>query len=216
MLNSGHSETLLITGPAGELQVAVEAPTRAAYAVTFVMCHPHPLFQGTMDNKVVTTVTKMFNRLGVKTVRFNYRGVGQSEGSYDRGIGETQDALAVINWAQQQDPNHQIWLGGFSFGGYVAYRAAGCADIKQLLTLSPGVASHDVEGLPEPSMPWVVVHSQADEITPIGPVLDWLAKHDEAYDFIKLKEASHFFHGQLITLRNKLAPIYQVRLPSQN
>ncbi len=212
-LSSNQNHMQCIVGPAGQLQLVVEQVETGRCPVTFVMCHPHPLFQGTMDNKVVTTLTKMFNRLGVKTIRFNYRGVGQSEGRYDRGVGETEDTIAVIEWARQQDPQHEIWLGGFSFGGYIAYRAAGQCDVKQLLTLAPGVASHDVSNLPEPSMPWVVVHSQLDEIIPIQSVLDWLAKHDTAYDFIKFSDASHFFHGQLIALRNKLAPIYQARLP---
>ena len=206
-------DRLLIQGPAGDLAVKVESARGFVQPVTFVMCHPHPLFQGSMDNKVVTTMTKLFNGLGIKTIRFNYLGVGDSAGKYGRGVGETDDALAVIEWARAQDPNHEIWLGGFSFGGAVAYRAAMPAKVEQLLTLAPGVATLDLSDAVEPDMPWVVMHSQDDEVVPIQPVLAWLQQRQCAYDLIKWVGVSHFFHGQLVALRRKLEPIYRQRLP---
>jgi alpha/beta superfamily hydrolase len=203
-----QSSRFMLTGPAGQLEVATELPQDAAN-ITFVMCHPHPLYQGTMDNKVVTMTTAAFKSIGLATVRFNYRGVGKSTGSYGEGIGETEDLFAILDWLKTTRPG-PVWLGGFSFGGYVAYRAAGLrTEIQQLLTIAPGVTRFDMAGLPEPSMPWVVVQGEADEVIPPQAVYDWLEGIKAPYRLYKLPNVGHFFHGELLTLKNLLAEHYR-------
>ncbi|NCX93936.1 MAG: alpha/beta hydrolase, partial [Gammaproteobacteria bacterium] len=143
---------ILIPGPCGNIEIAYQ---EGRGSKAFVMCHPHPLFQGNMDNKVVTTTCKAFQELGLATVRFNYRGVGMSEGSYGEGIGEGEDLKAVADWIQQAWKPTELWLGGFSFGGYVAYRMANIIHAARLLTIGPAVVRLDFKPLPEPTMPWI-------------------------------------------------------------
>ncbi len=124
------AERVRIPGPAGDLEALLETPqaeTGALPAVRAfaVVCHPHPLYGGTMDNKVVYTLARAFQQCGAPAIRFNYRGVGSSAGTYDEGRGETADALAVIAYGRKRWPQAALWLGGFSFGGAVAVRAAG-------------------------------------------------------------------------------------------
>lgn len=203
---------MLITGPQGKLELAVEPTNNLTAPISFIMCHPHPLQQGTMDNKVVTTMTRLFAKLGAHAVRFNYRGVGKSEGTYGEGVGETEDLLAVIDWVKSQYPHHQIWLGGFSFGCWVAYAASQRVQAQQLLTVAPAISSMDYSHLDAPTIPWTVVVPDADEVVDAKATLHWLAEHPSSYQLIKMQGVSHFFHGQLIALRELLSPIYQARL----
>jgi alpha/beta superfamily hydrolase len=206
---------IFIQGPAGKLEAIIEAGSAdTSYPVTFIMCHPHPLQQGTMHNKVVTTTCKAFQQLGVGTIRFNYRGVGLSEGNYGEGIGEIADLLAVVEWLKQQSPGHAIWLGGFSFGGYVAYSAANEIGAKQLLSIAPGVTRFPVLTKQEPAMPWVIIQGEADEIIEPEAVYSWASQHEAHYELIKLPEVGHFFHGRLVELRQLLIELYQSRLPA--
>ncbi|MFO7278462.1 MAG: alpha/beta hydrolase, partial [Pseudomonadota bacterium] len=118
-------EPVRLDGPAGVLEALLEEPADAVPGRFAVVCHPHPLHGGTMNNKVVHTLARTFNELGIRSLRFNFRGVGASEGSYAEGIGETEDALAVIEWGRVRWPGAEPLLAGFSFGGIVALRAAG-------------------------------------------------------------------------------------------
>lgn len=121
-MNRSSEEHLLISGPAGELEILV---TRVAEArAVAVICHPHPLHGGTMHNKVVSTLMRAARDQGASTVRFNFRGVGQSTGRHADGVGETEDCKAVTDWAAREFPGLPLWLMGFSFGGYVAAAAA--------------------------------------------------------------------------------------------
>jgi len=129
VLRPPHAERLSLAGPAGPLQALIETAVTevegpqpvSAFAV---VCHPHPLYGGTMDNKVVYTVARALEQLGAPAIRFNFRGVGASAGSYDEGRGETADALAVIAYGRRRWPHAALWLAGFSFGGAVAVGAA--------------------------------------------------------------------------------------------
>ncbi|HYM26941.1 MAG TPA: alpha/beta fold hydrolase, partial [Steroidobacteraceae bacterium] len=122
------AERLMLTGPAGPLETLVETPAGAGAAqqprAVAVVCHPHPLFGGTLENKVVWTVARAFEQLGAAAIRFNFRGVGRSAGAYDDGRGETEDLGAVLAYARGRWPQAPLWLGGFSFGAVVALRAA--------------------------------------------------------------------------------------------
>ena len=150
------AERLTIAGPAGDLEALVETPGQRGRGVA-VICHPHPVYGGTMTNKVVHVLAKTFNERGVPAVRFNFRGVGASAGAYDEGEGETQDALAVIDWALQRFPGAALWLAGFSFGGAIAVRAAMARDAQRLITVAPAVHRFAVDGAQLPRCPWLLV-----------------------------------------------------------
>ena len=133
----------MIPGPAGAIEALLESPEPGAGCFG-VVCHPHPLYSGTLDNKVVYTLARAFQELGAPTLRFNFRGVGGSEGAFDRGEGEVDDALAVVAHGRQLFPGAALWLAGFSFGGAVALRSAERARPDRLVAVAPGVTSLDV------------------------------------------------------------------------
>src|ERR1700739_591959 len=142
VLKPPRAERLAIEGPAGPLQALVETPvTERGEALDVpafaVVCHPHPLFGGTLDNKVVYTVARAFEQLGAPAIRFNFRGVAGSTGSYHEGRGEGDDALAVIAWGRRRWPGTPLWLAGFSFGGAVALRIAQQAQPQRLGLVGP-------------------------------------------------------------------------------
>lgn len=173
-----------------------------------IVCHPHSQQGGTMNNKVVTTVSRVFRELGGTAIRFNFRGVGKSAGEYDHGIGETEDALAVIQWAHQKWPQANIWLAGFSFGAYVSLRAATQLiskkiNLSQLISLAPAVNHVDFTGL-HPHCPWMVVIAEEDELVPAADIKHWINKLDPQPEIVLFEETSHFFHGKLMDLRQKL------------
>src|ERR1700739_4494329 len=164
VLKPPRAERLAIEGPAGPLQALVETPvTERGEALDVpafaVVCHPHPLFGGTMDNKVVYTVARAFEQLGAPAIRFNFRGVAASTGSYDEGRGESADALAVIAWGRQRWPDAPLWLAGFSFGGAVALRIAEQAAPERLVLVAPGItrlerADFGAARAGAPTRPW--------------------------------------------------------------
>ena len=131
------NDTFLIQGAIGELELLTACPPdAAAQPITAVICHPHPLHGGSLQNKVVHTLARGFGELGARSVRFNFRGVGRSSGVYDNGMGETEDLLAVIAWVRARRPRDRLWLAGFSFGAYVALRASVRFDPAQLVLVA--------------------------------------------------------------------------------
>lgn len=193
-------QPVTIPGPTGALQAIVEAPNSVAPAAIAVVCHPHPLQGGTMTNKVVHTLARACNECGVPTVRFNYRGVGDSAGSYDGGVGETDDALAVIDWARARWPDVPLWLAGFSFGGSVALRASVRTQTARLITVAPG-AAREAPPMQLPQCPWLLLQGEADEVISATMVLDWARALPVTPTIHVLPGAGHFFHGRLIELR---------------
>ncbi len=169
-----------------------------------VMCHPHPLYQGSMDNKVVTTVCRHFADQGTPSFRFNYRGVGKSGGVYGDGIGESADALSVVNYAKSLYPGKNLLLAGFSFGGFVAYQVSIPAQASSIILISPSVTHFDMKALPEPNVSLLVIQGDADEIVPHPEVAAWLATRKREYRFVTLAGAGHFFHGRLLELKEAL------------
>lgn len=195
---------LEIAGPAGKLEMAVglaHKPERDGWGI---VCHPHPLYGGTMDNKVVTTLTKTFQAMGLSTVRFNFRGVGRSEGHYDAGKGELEDLLAVIAWARKEKLKREIWLAGFSFGAYIATKAATEYPITRLVTIAPPVTHFHMALLPPITCPWILVQGEQDDVVPAEEVYAWVRQRDPQPEVIKFPTAGHFFHGQLGELRETL------------
>jgi len=197
----GKTEALLIPGPLGNLEAEVFIPS-APSSYLFVMCHPHPLFQGSMDNKVVTTIIRAMNELNCVTLRFNYRGVGQSAGSYGEGSGEIADTLAVVTYLRSRFlAQTHLLLGGFSFGGYVAYHAAIQTAPEALLLCAPSVVHGDLNTDIEPQGRMLIIQGAQDEIVPAALVYEWLKTRRHSFTLQQLRETSHFFHGKLMLLR---------------
>jgi uncharacterized protein len=197
-----HVERISIAGPAGNLEGLLETPHEAVASRVAVICHPHPVYGGTMTNKVVHMLAKAFNQVGVATIRFNYRGVGASSGVYDEGRGETLDTLAVIRWAEERWPNAQLWLGGFSFGGAVALRAAAQANPERLVTIAPAIQRVDVTRTPLPRYPWLIVQGDNDELVNAQEIQAWVETLQPRPELAMLTGVDHFFHGRLNELRD--------------
>lgn len=198
---------VFINGPAGQLELLAGEPVGEERRAWGIICHPHPLFGGTMHNKVVTTLVRTFQNLGLNTLRFNFRGVGRSEGEYDNGDGELQDLLAVIDWVQRERGNFNIWLAGFSFGAYIALKAATQIPVKKLVTVAPPVQNFPVQNLPPITCPWVLVQGEQDEVVAASEVFAWAESQDPKPIIIRMPEASHFFHGQLSEMRTRLEEV---------
>jgi alpha/beta superfamily hydrolase len=189
-------EKLEIPGPAGPLEAVVEDPGGEPPALA-VVCHPHPLYQGSMQNKVVHTLARAANRLGAPAVRFNFRGVGASGGAWDYGRGETEDALAVVEWARGRWPGRPLWLAGFSFGAFVALLAAPAAKPAALVTVAPPVQRFPLGEVSDPAGPWLVVQGESDELLDYHEVVAWAEARPVAPRMALLSDTSHFFHGRL-------------------
>lgn len=191
-----------IDGPAGPLEARIEEPAPGADAAAVgVVCHPHPLYGGTMQNKVVHTLARAMQELGVPTVRFNFRGVGGSAGTYDGGAGELDDALAVCAWARRRWNCETLWLAGFSFGSAVALQAAQAVAPQALVTVAPPVGRIIVAPVPRPACPWLVVQGDHDELVDVAGVRRWVAGYAPPPQLVVLEGAEHFFHGRLGDLR---------------
>lgn len=203
LILSANEEIQSIPGPEGILEAVVSKPSDIIKPYIGIVCHPHPLQGGTMNNKVVHTVVKSFLDNGMIAIRFNFRGVGKSAGHYANGIGEIDDVLAVINWAKQLWPMHEVCLAGFSFGAYVSLRASLESPVKMLISIAPAVTHQNFDQL-APNAPWVIIHGDADELIPVQAVMDWIAQSEAKPELIRIANASHFFHGKLIELREIL------------
>lgn len=195
---NAKTRRIRIPGPAGAIECAIDDPAGAPIGVA-IICHPHPLHGGTLDNKVAQTLARAFVQLGHRAVRFNFRGVAGSEGAWDEGRGEVDDALAVI--ASQRDATLPLILSGFSFGGYVAAEAAHRlpADGKPawLALIAPSTEKQQVPEVPEGTL---VIHGEADDVVPLAATLDWV--RPQALPVVVIPGAGHFFHGQLTLLKN--------------
>lgn len=195
--------TDFILGTAGKIELESITNQDAEKDVIAVVCHPHPLHGGTMNNKVVTTVYKELKRFCNVSIRFNYRGVGNSDGEYGDAEGEISDLISVITWAKNSFGNKPVYLAGFSFGAYISLRTSLIAyDVEKLLTIAPAVHHHDYRSLKDPNCNWLVVIGTADELISMGDFDDWYNSKSDKSRLIKLDEASHFFHGRLIELRD--------------
>lgn len=203
-----------LMGPAGVLECAADLPDAAdERAATMVLCHPHPQHGGTMHNKVVTILERAMRELGLRTVRFNFRGVGASEGSFDDGYGETDDLFAVVEWVRQTRPDDELWLGGFSFGSYVATRAALNLKLGQLITIAPPVDRYEFASLPRPDCPWLMVQGDEDDVVSVDAVRLYADRIEPPPDLVVMHQAGHFFHRRLMDLRGLLKNGVRNQLP---
>jgi len=194
-------ERLFIEGEAGALEAIVEE-TEVAGSSYAIICHPHPLFGGTMDNKVVTTVARALHETGIPTVRFNFRGVGASAGAFDQGVGETADADAVASWGGARWPGRTLVIAGFSFGAYVALRLAQRRVPRHLITIAPALQRLDEPEMAVPRCPWLVVQGDADEVVDPAAVISWVNGLEPKPRLVVLPGVGHFFHGRLRELRD--------------
>lgn len=199
-MSATDSKSLFIDGPEGALEALAENFDRLDNGA-LVVCHPHPQHGGTMHNKVVHTLARAGHDLGLATLRFNYRGVGRSEGGYAAGVGESDDLLAVLDWLDETVHPPALWLAGFSFGAYVALRASTQRRIDQLITVAPAVNLLRFQGLAFPTCPWLLLQGTADEIVPFDAVQAWVGRLEAPPETIYFEGAGHFFHGRLLELR---------------
>lgn len=195
-----------IAGPAGAIEVCRRPPAQSARNWVAVIAHPHPLYGGSMDNKVVTTLVRMYNRLGVTAVRFNFRGVGGSAGTHDQGCGEVEDLLAVARWALDCQPDAGLLLAGYSFGSAMAAAAAERVPARHLALIAPPVDRYPYAPGGDFPCATAIVLGGADELVDAEAVTSWAADRAAVGRLILLPGASHFFHGQLATLEQELAP----------
>ncbi len=209
-----EEKQIFLIGPAGKIEVKAASTELHNPKITVVICHPHPLFGGTMENKVVTTIFRTFKNMGAAVLRFNYRGVGKSEGQYDEAKGETDDLISVCNWVKTVIPNTELWLAGFSFGSYIAAHAAKQLQAMQLITIAPAVEHFNFDILDLPECPWLVLQGETDEIVPPELVYNWVEKNEQGQQKKQLKlitfpDTSHFFHGKLSNLKEVLENEYR-------
>jgi alpha/beta superfamily hydrolase len=203
-----------IDGPAGPLEARIEDPARdRSPPAVGVVCHPHPLHGGTLQNKVVHTLARAMQELGVPTVRFNFRGVGASAGHYGGGVGEFEDALAACAWARERWQCPTLWLAGFSFGAAVALRAADDARPAALVTVALPIGRIVVAPVARPDCPWLVVHGSRDELVDTADLRRWVAEFDDPPQLVELPDAEHFFHGALGELRAGVRRFLESLLP---
>ena len=192
------------SGPAGRIECAIDRPGRPARGVA-VICHPHPQFGGTLDNKVVQTLARAFLELGWAGLRFNFRGVAGSAGDWDEGRGEVDDALAVVEHARSQPDwaSLPLALAGFSFGGYVAATAAErlppTGKARRLALVAPSTEKQTLPAVPADT---VVIHGDADDVVPLAATLDWA--RPQHLPVVVFPGVGHFFHGQLGLLKGVL------------
>ena len=201
-----NTERLTIEGPSGAIEVVLNVPAPALRGIALV-CHPHPLQGGTLDNKVVQTLAKTFFALGYAAVRFNFRGVGQSAGTFDAGIGETDDALAVLGAMQGRlGETLAIALAGFSFGAFVQTRVAQRVVAERLMLVAAAVKRFDVGSVPRDT---IVIHGEEDDVVPLGDVFAWA--RPQQLPIVVFPGCGHFFHGRLPQLSHVVTTIWPTR-----
>jgi len=202
-------DRLTINGPAGQLEALLESPQGVEPTGIAVVCHPHPLHGGTMQNKVAHTLARSLVGVGISALRFNFRGVGKSEGGFDDGDGEVRDVLAAVEWMRQEAPELPLWLAGFSFGAGMSIRAAVDCYPEGLISIAPA-ASRFVGDLDrQPDCPWLIVHDDQDELVDVEETIDWINELEPGPELEVFAETDHFFHGKLVSLRNAVREFVQ-------
>jgi alpha/beta superfamily hydrolase len=198
-------KTFFINGPTGKIECLAGHPANPdeTRKTVGLICHPHPLFGGTMHNKVVHMIEKAYREMGLHTIRFNFRGVGESEGEFDDGVGESEDLICIQQWVKEIFPEHDIWLAGFSFGSYAALRASQEIQPSQFLTVAPPGERYDYSELPVPDCPWLVIQGEVDDVVTPKSVYDYVNNTEPRPQLITFK-AGHFFHRRLIDLKGAI------------
>ena len=201
---NSQTEKITLQGAAGRIEVQRDQPAETPRGVA-VIAHPHPLFSGTMDNKVVQTLARAFVAGGWTAVRFNFRGVGASEGVHDEGRGELEDLLDIV---RQLAPEGPLAIAGFSFGAFVASGAVSRLwagrDVRQIVLVGTAAARNVVAPLPvEAHERALVIHGEADDTVALSAVMDWA--RPQSLPVTVIPGGGHFFHGQLPLLKSLVA-----------
>lgn len=198
-----NEQKLFVTGPAGRLETVVMLPEEPPRGLA-VVAHPHPLYQGSMDNKIVYILTRAFIEQQYITVKFNFRGVGASEGNYAEGKGEIEDVIAVTHAIREQYDTRSeplpLTLAGFSFGGAVQAHVAQQLKPSRLVMIAPSVERQQAPPVVDHARHILVIHGDQDTIIPLQSVLDWAAP--QTLPVTVIPGAEHFFHGKLHVLKN--------------
>lgn len=198
------TERFTIAGPAGALELVLNVPEATPPRGIALVAHPHPLQGGTLDNKVAQTLAKTFFAMGYVATRFNFRGVGASEGSFDEGVGETDDALAALAHARSRFGELPVALAGFSFGSFVQTRVATSIQAERLVLVGPAVTR--LAGTPVPP-DTIVVHGEEDDVVPLAAVLAWA--RPQQLPLVVFPGCGHFFHGRLSQLQRTITALWQ-------
>jgi alpha/beta superfamily hydrolase len=201
-MTKGESRTS-IEGPAGALEIAFNLPPGAPRGIALI-AHPNPVQGGTLDNKVVQTLAKAFVALEYAAVRFNYRGVGQSVGEFDNGVGETDDALAALARAKIQLGELPVVLAGFSFGSFVQTRVAQAVTAERMVLIGPAVNRFPIAPVPDDT---IVIHGEEDEVVPLADVFAWA--RPQQLPIVVFPGCSHFFHGRLPQLQRTVIGMWK-------
>jgi alpha/beta superfamily hydrolase len=202
-LSARAVERLVIAGPAGGLEVAVNLPAGEPTGLALV-AHPHPLQGGSLDNKVAQTLAKTFAAIGYAAVRFNFRGVGKSEGRFDEGAGETDDAHAALAFARERFGDAlPLALAGFSFGSYVQTRVAARVAFERLVLVGAAVGRFEVGNVPPET---IVIHGEEDDVVALADVFAWA--RPQALPVVVFPGCGHFFHGRLVQLQQVITALY--------
>ena len=205
-----------LVGPVGKLDAITDRadPATARRGVA-VICHPLTSEGGTMHNKVVTMIERALRESGLDTVRFNFREAGNSEGSYDKGLGEREDLAAVVAWVRKVRPNDALWLGGFSFGSFVSIAQSVALKADALISIAPPVGRWEFERISLPRCPWLIVQGEADEVVEPEAVFAWVDKLDPKPELVRMPDTSHFFHRRLMDLRGAIKHAVRSWLPAE-
>ncbi|MFV1984468.1 MAG: alpha/beta hydrolase [Thiohalomonadales bacterium] len=205
-MSTEKSSEVFINGPDGQLQL-IHTTLKNSFDINSVaiICHPHPLYGGSMSNKVVHIINKAFNNAGLNTVRFNFRGVEKSQGQFANGVGEVDDLIAVFDYLVQQTEINSIYLAGFSFGSFIAAQLASREQtpikIKKLLLVAPPFNMYDFANV-KIKIPCLVIQGGKDTVVDPEQVKQWVAKQGNNVELEWNDEAEHFFHGKLNFIRD--------------
>lgn len=196
---------LTLAGPAGVLEALMQEHEGQRAELAALVCHPHPLYGGTLHNKVVHRIASTLHALGATVLRFNFRGVGKSEGRYDNGEGELDDARAALAELRRRAPGARCWVAGFSFGSWVAARlAASDAAVERLILVAPPVSTQDFSVLRTAKIPKLIIQGTADVTCKPEELAKQLPLWAEPKKLVLIEGASHFFDRQLGALAEAL------------
>ena len=195
------SQKLALDGPAGKLEALLEVPQGTKIVGCAVVCHPHPLHGGTLQNKVAHTLARSFTGQGFIALRFNFRGVNDSEGTFDDGRGELEDVYVAMDFLSIDYPDLPLWISGFSFGAAMAIHAAAERRPAGLVSIAPAISRITTTPTPRPDCPWLILQGDQDELVDVDETIAWVNGLDPGPELLILDGAVHFFHGKLTLLR---------------
>jgi hypothetical protein len=194
-----------LAGPAGIIEAALHEREGRPHSLAAVVCHPHPMYGGTLHNKVVHRVAATLHELGCEVLRFNFRGVGRSQGVFDNGEGELEDARAALDWTRAHYPGARLWVSGFSFGSWIAARlAAAESDVERMILVAPPVTKSSFAVLETATQPKLVIQGMADTVCRPAELERAFPTWAEPKHVEWVPDATHFFDRQLAALADAL------------